>query len=183
MEENSVRDVFLLTEVKPPRAHTPTHTRALPPSQLSQLPSPAELLQPRPVRTAPHRTAPPLRSARPAFFSQLFPPRTDQKEVLDMASKTVEHLNLSKEQIAVLEDNFNKISKHPDGMTLMLIATECGLTEEETLVSTTDTHDEGWTSSSAGGNSDQLHIAEIKSRVCAFSRLRDNHFVARSNPL
>lgn len=64
-----------------------------------------------------------------------------------MASKTVEHLsNLSKEQIAVLEDNFNKISKHPDGMTLMLIATECGLTEEETLVSTTDTHDEDWTS-------------------------------------
>lgn len=101
-----------------------------------------------------------------------------------MASKTVEHLNLSKEQIAVLEDNFNKISKHPDGMTLMLIATECGLTEEETLVSTADTHVEDWTSSSAGGNSDQLHIAEMESRVCAFSRLRDNHFLrARSNPL
>lgn len=92
------------------------------------------------MRTAPHRSAPPLRPARPAFFSQLFPLRTDQKEVADMASKTVELLSLSKEQIAVLEDNFNKISKHPDGMTLMLIATECGLTEEETLVSTSDTH-------------------------------------------
>ncbi|XP_003970736.1 homeodomain-only protein [Takifugu rubripes] len=50
-----------------------------------------------------------------------------------MASKTLEYQNLSKEQIAVLEENFNKISKHPEGMTLMLIAAECGLTEEETL--------------------------------------------------
>lgn len=57
-----------------------------------------------------------------------------------MASKTMEFQNLSKEQIAVLEDNFNKISKHPEGMTLVLIAAESGLTEEETLVSTRDTH-------------------------------------------
>lgn len=57
-----------------------------------------------------------------------------------MASKTMEYQNLSKEQIAVLEDNFNKISKHPEGMTLVLIAAECGLTEEDTLVSTRDTH-------------------------------------------
>ncbi|CAF88109.1 unnamed protein product, partial [Tetraodon nigroviridis] len=68
-----------------------------------------------------------------------------ETQVVDMASKSGEHLNLSKEQIAVLEDNFNKISKHPDGMTLMLIATECGLTEEETLVSTADTHGEDGT--------------------------------------
>lgn len=98
-----------------------------------------------------------------------------------MASKTAEHLNLSKEQIAVLEDNFNKISKHPDGMTLMLIATECGLTEEETLVSTSDTHHEDWTSSGAAGNSDQFNVAEMKSRSCAFSRVRHNNLLRPRN--
>lgn len=52
-----------------------------------------------------------------------------------MASKAIEHLNLSEEQIAALEDNFKKLSRHPDGTTLMLIAAECNLTEEETKVS------------------------------------------------
>lgn len=88
-----------------------------------------------------------------------------------MASKTAEPLNISKDQIAVLENNF-KISKHPDGMTLILIAAECGLTEETTLVSTTDTHDLGCTSSGAGGHSGQFNIAEAKSRVSG-----RNHFL------
>nr|XP_015807175.2 homeodomain-only protein [Nothobranchius furzeri] len=41
-------------------------------------------------------------------------------------------LTLSEEQIKILEENFNKVSKHPDGTTLMLIAAECGLSEQET---------------------------------------------------
>lgn len=52
-----------------------------------------------------------------------------------MTSKAMEHLNLTEEQIALLEDNFKKHSKHPDGTTLMLIAAEVGLSEEETQVS------------------------------------------------
>ncbi|CAN9514522.1 unnamed protein product [Ophioblennius macclurei] len=39
---------------------------------------------------------------------------------------------LSEDQIKTLEFNFNNISKHPDGMTLVLVAAECGLTERET---------------------------------------------------
>ncbi|XP_069025592.1 homeodomain-only protein [Embiotoca jacksoni] len=49
-----------------------------------------------------------------------------------MASKAMECLKLSEEQVKVLEENFNRVSKHPDGTTLMLIAAECGLSEEET---------------------------------------------------
>lgn len=52
-----------------------------------------------------------------------------------MTSKAMEHLNLTEEQIALLEDNYKKHSKHPDGTTLMLIAAEVGLSEEETQVS------------------------------------------------
>ncbi|XP_038164294.1 homeodomain-only protein [Cyprinodon tularosa] len=40
---------------------------------------------------------------------------------------------LSEEQIKTLEENFNKVTKHPDSTTLMLIAAECGLSEEETM--------------------------------------------------
>ncbi|KAG8594973.1 hypothetical protein GDO81_001380 [Engystomops pustulosus] len=39
---------------------------------------------------------------------------------------------LSKEQIEILEYNFNKVCKHPEQATLMLIAAEAGLTEQET---------------------------------------------------
>ncbi|TRY93963.1 hypothetical protein DNTS_021118 [Danionella cerebrum] len=39
---------------------------------------------------------------------------------------------LAEDQIKVLEENFMKVSKHPDETTLMLIAAECGLSEEET---------------------------------------------------
>uniref|UniRef100_A0A3Q0QSN9 Homeodomain-only protein n=1 Tax=Amphilophus citrinellus TaxID=61819 RepID=A0A3Q0QSN9_AMPCI len=49
-----------------------------------------------------------------------------------MASKTMASLKLSQDQIHILEENFNKVSKHPDSTTLMLIAAECGLSEEET---------------------------------------------------
>ncbi|XP_030001511.1 homeodomain-only protein [Sphaeramia orbicularis] len=43
-----------------------------------------------------------------------------------------ECLKLSDYQIRVLEENFTKVSRHPDGTTLMLIAAECGLSEEDT---------------------------------------------------
>ncbi|XP_004571191.1 homeodomain-only protein [Maylandia zebra] len=49
-----------------------------------------------------------------------------------MGSNAMDSMNLSQDQIAILEENFNKVSKHPDGTTLMLIAAECGLSEEET---------------------------------------------------
>lgn len=42
---------------------------------------------------------------------------------------------LQEDQIKVLEENFTRVSKHPDNATLMLIAAECGLSEEETAVS------------------------------------------------
>lgn len=41
-------------------------------------------------------------------------------------------LKLSEDQLKILEENFSKVSKHPDSTTLMLIAAECGLSEEET---------------------------------------------------
>lgn len=44
-------------------------------------------------------------------------------------------MHLAEDQIKVLEENFTKVSKHPDDATLMLIAAECGLSEEETAVS------------------------------------------------
>lgn len=44
-------------------------------------------------------------------------------------------MDLADDQIKVLEENFTKVSKHPDDATLMLIAAECGLSEEETAVS------------------------------------------------
>lgn len=51
-----------------------------------------------------------------------------------MASQKMEPcLKLSEDQIKILEFNFNNVSKHPDGTTLLLVAAECGLTEEETL--------------------------------------------------
>ena len=44
-------------------------------------------------------------------------------------------MDLAEDQINLLEENFTKVSKHPDGTTLMLIAAECGLSEEITAVS------------------------------------------------
>ncbi|XP_021416993.1 homeodomain-only protein [Oncorhynchus mykiss] len=49
-----------------------------------------------------------------------------------MASNGIESMQLGEDQIKILEENFNKVSKHPDESTLMLIAAESGLTEEET---------------------------------------------------
>ncbi|XP_036373041.1 homeodomain-only protein [Megalops cyprinoides] len=43
-----------------------------------------------------------------------------------------EGLELAEDQIKLLEENFMKVSKHPDETTLMLIAAECGLSEEDT---------------------------------------------------
>ncbi|KAG7237974.1 hypothetical protein INR49_031490 [Caranx melampygus] len=48
-----------------------------------------------------------------------------------MASTSMACLKLSEEQIKVLEDSF-KGCKHPDGTELMLVAAECGLSEEDT---------------------------------------------------
>lgn len=47
----------------------------------------------------------------------------------------VNGMQLADDQIKVLEENFTKVTKHPDETTLMLIAAECGLSEEETAVS------------------------------------------------
>ncbi|XP_059372768.1 homeodomain-only protein [Carassius carassius] len=41
-------------------------------------------------------------------------------------------MHLEEDQVKVLEENFTKVSKHPDDTTLMLIAAECGLSEVET---------------------------------------------------
>lgn len=41
-------------------------------------------------------------------------------------------LNLTEDQVKLLEYNFKRVSKMPDGCTLMLIAAECGLSEEDT---------------------------------------------------
>ncbi|XP_010898809.1 homeodomain-only protein [Esox lucius] len=49
-----------------------------------------------------------------------------------MASNGMECMQLAEDQIKILEENFTKVSKHPDESTLMLIAAESGLTEEET---------------------------------------------------
>ncbi|XP_056328658.1 homeodomain-only protein [Danio aesculapii] len=43
-------------------------------------------------------------------------------------------VHLTEDQVKVLEENFTKVSKHPDETTLMLIAAECGLSEEQTAV-------------------------------------------------
>uniref|UniRef100_UPI0037E77795 homeodomain-only protein n=1 Tax=Semicossyphus pulcher TaxID=241346 RepID=UPI0037E77795 len=48
-----------------------------------------------------------------------------------MACEGMEFKELSEEQIKSLEENF-KHGKHPDETSLMLIAAECGLSEEET---------------------------------------------------
>lgn len=45
-------------------------------------------------------------------------------------------MQLAEDQIKVLEENFTKVTKHPDETTLMLIAAEVGLSEEDTAVST-----------------------------------------------
>ncbi|CAL8300721.1 unnamed protein product [Arctogadus glacialis] len=49
-----------------------------------------------------------------------------------MASRTIESMQLADDQIRILEHNFATVSRHPDETTFMLIAAECGLTEEET---------------------------------------------------
>lgn len=53
----------------------------------------------------------------------------------DMAANATKALSLSEDQVAVLEENFRRLGRHPDGTTLMLIAAECGLSEEDTKVS------------------------------------------------
>nr|XP_033949139.1 homeodomain-only protein [Pseudochaenichthys georgianus] len=49
-----------------------------------------------------------------------------------MSSKAMECMMRAEEQTKVLEDSFTKVTRHPDGTTLMLIAAECGLSEEDT---------------------------------------------------
>ncbi|KAM4708499.1 homeodomain-only protein isoform 2-T3 [Discoglossus pictus] len=40
--------------------------------------------------------------------------------------------NLTEEQLEILENNFNTVCKQPDETTMMLIAAEAGLSEEDT---------------------------------------------------
>ncbi|XP_012734657.2 homeodomain-only protein [Fundulus heteroclitus] len=49
-----------------------------------------------------------------------------------MASNATQCPFPTEQQLKVLEENFNKVTKHPEGTTLMLIAAECGLSEEAT---------------------------------------------------
>lgn len=49
-----------------------------------------------------------------------------------MSGNEASSLQLSDYQLRTLEENFTKVSKRPAGTTLMLIAAECGLSEEET---------------------------------------------------
>ncbi|XP_071060619.1 homeodomain-only protein [Pseudochaenichthys georgianus] len=51
-----------------------------------------------------------------------------------MSSKAMECMMRAEEQTKVLEDSFTKVTRHPDGTTLMLIAAECGLSEEDTQI-------------------------------------------------
>ncbi|XP_034545372.1 homeodomain-only protein [Notolabrus celidotus] len=48
-----------------------------------------------------------------------------------MSSSGMECPKLSEEQVKLLEENF-KVGRYPDGTSLMLIAAECGLSEDET---------------------------------------------------
>ncbi|CAG5988694.1 unnamed protein product [Menidia menidia] len=59
----------------------------------------------------------------------------DKKEVEEALrmSSPGEALSLSPEQTRVLEENF-RVSRHPDPASVMLIAAECGLTEDQTQV-------------------------------------------------
>ncbi|MGH0156313.1 UNVERIFIED_CONTAM: hypothetical protein FKN15_038730 [Acipenser sinensis] len=50
----------------------------------------------------------------------------------------MQDMNLAEDQIKVLEENFLKVSKQPDEATLMLIAAECGLSEDDTAHANTD---------------------------------------------
>ncbi|XP_043829369.1 homeodomain-only protein isoform X2 [Dromiciops gliroides] len=46
---------------------------------------------------------------------------------------SAERMNgITEEQVEILEFNFNKGNKYPDSTTLLLIAAEVGLTEEQT---------------------------------------------------
>ncbi|GAA6092871.1 homeodomain-only protein [Tachysurus ichikawai] len=40
---------------------------------------------------------------------------------------------LAEDQLRVLEENFSRGCRNPDGATLALVAAECGLSEDETL--------------------------------------------------
>lgn len=119
-------DAPLLTVVK---GSTHTHTDAPSPAELSVRPRCAPRL-PSPVRQSCARVS--AGSERSKTREQ-----TGEREAAATmsASKAMEFMKLSDYQVKVLENCFNKDTKHPDGATLTLIAAECGLTEEQTLVS------------------------------------------------
>lgn len=106
------------------RTRTASHTAA----ELSEPPlRPLRPLLPRCARSSNHSWAgvfkPPAQNPRAGASGNM------------SASKAMEFMKLSEYQTRVLETSFNRDGKHPDGATLMLIAAECGLSEEETLVS------------------------------------------------
>ncbi|XP_060904524.1 homeodomain-only protein [Labrus mixtus] len=49
-----------------------------------------------------------------------------------MSCEIMAGMKLSDEQVQVLEQSF-KVHRYPDETSLMLVAAECGLTEEETI--------------------------------------------------
>ncbi|KAM4708497.1 homeodomain-only protein isoform 1-T2 [Discoglossus pictus] len=52
--------------------------------------------------------------------------------------------NLTEEQLEILENNFNTVCKQPDETTMMLIAAEAGLSEEDTCGSAFTQKNVGW---------------------------------------
>ncbi|KAM3613125.1 uncharacterized protein V6R79_020855 [Siganus canaliculatus] len=148
------RDVSLLTVVKPPRIRSHPQTHALPPSRshaLSQkLPS-APPLRSAPLSSALLHLHLRLRvlcvsAVRYTTTTTTTRARIQAAEnpnqglrlfqevgflffgIRNMASKA---MNLAEDQIQVLEKSFQG-RRHPDETSLMLIAAECGLSEEET---------------------------------------------------
>ncbi|XP_047441797.1 homeodomain-only protein [Mugil cephalus] len=50
-----------------------------------------------------------------------------------MSTEAMERLNLSEDQVKLLEENF-RLTKDPQGATLMMIAAECGLSDTDAKI-------------------------------------------------
>lgn len=74
---------------------------------------------------APRRPRP---SARPASLTAAASP--SPAAAATMSAETAS--GPTQDQVEILEYNFNKVNRHPDPTTLLLIAAEAGLSEEET---------------------------------------------------
>lgn len=109
----------------PPPRHPdrdPRESRCKSPGRFPRSPGDPAAVRPR-VGTAP-RPGPGLAHRRRLSF-----PRS---RAGTMSAETAS--GPTQDQVEILEYNFNKVNKHPDPTTLLLIAAEAGLSEEETQV-------------------------------------------------